>query len=59
MNNDWDKIEADKRALRARYTAMPISEKLKMLDALRERTLVIQRASLRLPEKDNPDTPEH
>ena len=48
MTFAWEKINADKEALRRRLAALPISEKLVLLDKLRERTLAIKNAT-RLP----------
>jgi hypothetical protein len=38
-------IEQSKRTFRKQLAARPVAEKLRMLDALRERTLAIRRAS--------------
>ena len=38
-------IQQSKRALRQKLTNLPIAEKLRMLDTLRERTLAIRSAS--------------
>ncbi len=46
MNFDMDRVDESKRAMRKRLAALPIAEKLRMLDMLRERTLAIQSASL-------------
>ena len=45
MSFDWQKVTESKRAFRKRLAAAPIVEKLRMLDALRERALVIRHAS--------------
>ena len=45
MSFDLEKILASKRALRRDLAARPIAEKLRMLDALRERTLILRAAS--------------
>jgi hypothetical protein len=42
MSFDLKKILASKRALRRDLAARPISEKLRMLDALRERALAVR-----------------
>jgi len=42
MTFDLDKIFESKRAMRKRLASLPIGEKLRMLDALRERTLAIR-----------------
>ena len=44
MTFDFDSINASKRAMRSHLAALPIGEKLRMLDALRERTLAIRRS---------------
>jgi hypothetical protein len=44
MNFDLERISKSKRALRRRLAQAPIAEKLRMLDALRERALVIRSA---------------
>jgi len=45
MKLDLTPILESKRTFRRRAAARPIAEKLRMLDALRERTLAIRRAS--------------
>ncbi len=42
MSLDLQKILASKRALRRNLAARPVAEKLRLLDALRERELVIR-----------------
>jgi hypothetical protein len=42
MSFDLQKILANKRAFRRELAARPIAEKLRMLDALRERELAIR-----------------
>jgi len=42
MNPDLQKIFDGKRALRRELAALPVAEKLRMLDALRERELAIR-----------------
>jgi hypothetical protein len=44
MSFDLNSILASKRALRRQLAARPVAEKLRMLDALRERTLAIRSA---------------
>lgn len=44
MKFDLEKILEDKRALRRHLAARPIAEKLRMLDAMRERELAIRRS---------------
>jgi hypothetical protein len=45
MKHDLARIGENKRAFRKRLAARPVAEKLRMLDALRERTLAIRHAS--------------
>jgi hypothetical protein len=42
MSFDLEKIIESKRALRRKLAALPVAEKLRMLDALRERDLTIR-----------------
>ena len=42
MSFDLQAILKSKRALRRELAALPVAEKLRMLDALRERTLAIR-----------------
>ncbi len=42
MNLDWQKVFESKRALRRSLAARPIAEKLRLLDALRERELALR-----------------
>jgi hypothetical protein len=43
MNFDWGKVEKSKRELRRRLAALPVAEKLRMLEELRERQSSIRR----------------
>jgi hypothetical protein len=52
MSFDLEKILASKRALRRDLAARPIAEKLRMLDALRERALALRAAAPGPPEAD-------
>jgi hypothetical protein len=52
MNFDFERIWKSKRALRERLAARPISEKLRLLDAMRERTVALRKAKIR-GQKDN------
>jgi len=52
MKLDLTTILESKRTLRRRAAARPLAEKLRMLDALRERTLSIRRASKSDPAKN-------
>ena len=54
MSFDLEKILESKRALRRDLAARPIAEKLRMLDALRERAVTLRAASAHGPE--NTDT---
>ena len=45
MKAHLERIGESKREFRRRAAARPIGEKLRMLDALRERTLTLRRAS--------------
>lgn len=49
MNEDMKKVEESKRALRRKLAALPVAQKLSMLDALRERQLAIRRSSPQPP----------
>ncbi len=42
MSLDWQKIHESKRALRRNLAALPIAEKLRLLDALRDREVAIR-----------------
>ena len=44
MSFDLEEMLRSKQALRQRLTTLPIGEKLRMLDALRERALVLRGA---------------
>ena len=43
---DWQKVTESKRALRERLAAAPIAEKLRMLDALRQRAVTIRTSAI-------------
>jgi hypothetical protein len=45
MKHDLARIGENKRAFRKQLAVRPVAEKLRMLDALRQRTLAIRRAS--------------
>lgn len=55
MTPEMRKIVKAKRAFRRRQAALPIAEKLRLLDALRERALTIGEARRRGP-KPGPKT---
>jgi hypothetical protein len=42
MSSDWKKIEASKRTERARLAALPIGEKFRILEQMRERAGAIK-----------------
>ena len=45
MSFNFEQMAASKQALRRRLTALPIAEKLRLLDGLRERALAIRGAN--------------
>ena len=47
MSFNWQKVTESKRALRQRLATAPITEKLRMLDVLRERAVAIRGARFR------------
>ena len=49
MISDMQRILAGKRALRKELAALPVAEKLRMLDDLRERELTIRRSARPAP----------
>lgn len=49
MNLDWQKVLESKRALRQKLAALPIAEKLRLLDALRERELALRSGRAPVP----------
>ena len=53
MSFDLEKILTSKRALRCDLAARPIAEKLRMLDALRERAVTLRAATAHRPESAN------
>jgi len=42
MTHDWRKVQESKLALRRRLAALPVAEKLRMLEDLRERTIALK-----------------
>jgi len=42
MTHDWRKVQESKRELRRRLAALPVAEKLRMLEDLRERTMALK-----------------
>ena len=49
MTFDFDKITESKRAMRERLAALPISEKLQLLEAMRRREIAIRQALRKAP----------
>jgi hypothetical protein len=45
LSFDFDEIVRSKQALRRRLTALPIAEKLRLLDGMRQRALTIRGAA--------------
>ncbi len=45
MSFDWKKVNESKEAYRRRLAALPIAEKLRLLDALRGRAVIIREAT--------------
>ena len=56
---DLGAILASKQRLRARLAAQPIAVKLRLLDALHERTLTIRRAGAAVRRTADPRASEH
>lgn len=48
MTSPLQKILDSKRAMRRELTALPIAEKLRMLDAMREREIALRNAGAQL-----------
>jgi hypothetical protein len=44
VTTDWDAVTASKTAFRQQLATLPIEEKLRMLDTLRERALLFREA---------------
>src|SRR5438874_2251410 len=42
MEFDWNKVAASKKAYRRKLAAKPVAEKLRMVDAMRERDIAIR-----------------
>ncbi|MGB8369217.1 MAG: hypothetical protein ACLPYZ_07040 [Limisphaerales bacterium] len=57
MSFDLQKILESKRALRRNLTARPVAEKLRMLDALRERELAIRGSAVHSDSSAPRETP--
>ena len=45
MSVDWQKVSESKQAYRRKLCALPIAEKLRLLDAMRERAVIIREAT--------------
>jgi hypothetical protein len=54
MSFDLQKILNSKRALRRELAARPVAEKLRLLDALRERAIALRSATVAASTKDHP-----
>jgi hypothetical protein len=48
VNTELRKIAASKQAMRRKLAALPVPEKLRLLDALRERSLALAAARRRI-----------
>ena len=48
MSNDMKRIVESKRALRRKLASLPVAEKLRMLDNLRQRALTLRHAAILL-----------
>lgn len=58
MTFDLKRILESKKALRSKLTALPLAEKLAMLDALRERALALRDAGAHLRHSAVHEAPE-
>ncbi len=58
MTFDFEKVWEDKREMRRKLAALPIAEKLRMLDAMRERALVLRGATIISVPKAKEPSPE-
>ncbi len=54
MSFDWEEIAESKRTYRAKLAALPIAEKLPLLDAMRERSLAIRNSSPMVIQEEPP-----
>ena len=52
MSFDLQRVLESKRAMRKRLAELPIAEKLRMLDAMRERALSVRSAKATIPASD-------
>ena len=59
MSFDLQKIIESKRALRRNLAARPVAEKLRLLDALRERELAIRGRAVQSDSSAVREDPEH
>ena len=59
MSFDLEKILESKRAFRRDLAARPIAEKLRMLDALRERELAVRRQAVHSASALHEEPPPH
>ena len=46
MSVDWQKVSESKQAYRRKLAALPIAEKLRLLDAMRERAVTLRSVTL-------------
>lgn len=53
MSFDWDAMRREKEAFRRAATARPFSEKLQVVERLRERTVALRRKEPTAPLTDN------
>lgn len=58
MSFDFQAIARSKRALREKLAALSFTEKLRMVEAMRERTLAIRRSAGNSPPTANKGTDE-
>ncbi len=49
MKQNWSKIEESKAAMRKKLAKLPYGEKLRLLDRMKERDLLIKRAKTKSP----------
>jgi hypothetical protein len=57
MSKNWDKIEASKRAERVRLAALPVGEKFRILEQMRERAVAIKAHKKFVVENDRAEYP--
>lgn len=59
MNFDWQKVTESKEAYRRKLAALPIVEKLRLLDELRQRAVAIRNASPQEPGRVREQAPDY